>query len=138
MSTTKHYVLCWKSTFQPKKPPSGVALRLHGLSTAVGTRKLPQDDLNGDTVTRISRTNMVIGASRSTVNGSVFPAEVRLLLVSAIGCCPDSKSLSQKIDTFLYFIQCCPRLFRTPRTILIVTSPARLVVVGPFLAYFLN
>ena len=69
MPTTKHYTHCWTSTFQPKKLWSGVALCFHDFTTAAEKRKLSQDDSNGDTTSRISRTTIVYGASSSNVNG---------------------------------------------------------------------
>ena len=59
-----------------KKVWSGAALRLRGLTTAAGTRKSLQDDLNGDTAAQITRTTIVQGASSSI---DCFPAGARVL-----------------------------------------------------------
>ena len=78
MPTTKHYIHCWTSTFQPKKLWSGVTLRPHGFRT----RKSSQDDLNGDTASRISRMTIVHSTSSLSVNGPFSSAtRVRVLLV---------------------------------------------------------
>ena len=95
----------------------------HGLTTAVGTRKSPQDDLNGVTGSRISRTTIVHGVSSSSVNGSFSSWSTRLTGQELSTAAPTPSQSGRRLT--LYFIQCCPRLFRTPQMILIVISPSR-------------
>ena len=95
--------------FQPKKLCCRIALCFHGLTTASGTQKSSQDDLNGDIASRIPRKTIVHGMSSLSVNGP-FSSWRTHLTCQGLSTAALTPSHSGRRLT-LYFIQCHLRLF---------------------------